>query len=43
MLATLAVDMAYRISSCQGMVQILFKLQRVRDGKKYIKQNYEKI
>jgi hypothetical protein len=43
MLATLAVDMASRISSSQNMVKILFKLQRVRDGKKYIKQNYDKV
>ena len=43
MLATLAVDMTFRSGSYKDMLKILMKLERVRDAKKYIKQNYEKI
>ena len=39
-LATLAVDMTYRSGSVQDMIKILMKLERVRDAKKLIKQNY---
>lgn len=42
-MATLAVDMTYRSGTQKEMVKLLMKLDRVRDAKKYIKQNYDKI
>ncbi len=43
MLGTLAVDITFRSGTHKDMVKILMKLERVRDAKKYIKQNYDKI
>ena len=42
-LGTLAVDMTFRSGSCKDMLKILMKLERVRDAKKWIKQNYDKV
>ena len=43
MLGTLAVDMAFRSGSYKDMLKLMMKLERVRDAKKYIKQNFDKI
>jgi hypothetical protein len=43
MLATLAVDMTFRSGTQADTARILMKLERVRDAKKYIKQNYSNM
>ncbi len=42
-LCTLAVDMTFRSGSFKDMLKILMKVERVRDAKKFIKQNYDKL
>lgn len=43
MLGTLAVDITFRLGTPRDMVKILMKLDRVRDAKKFIRVNYDKI
>lgn len=43
MLGTLAVDITFRSGTPRDMVKILMKLDRVRDAKKFIRVNYDKI
>lgn len=43
MLGTLAVDITFRSGTPKDMVKILMKLDRVRDAKKFIRVNYDKI
>lgn len=43
MLGTLAVDMTFRSGSHKEIARILMKFERVRDAKRFIKQNYDKI
>jgi len=43
MLGTLAVDITFRSGTPREMVKILMKLDRVRDAKKFIRVNYDKI
>ncbi len=40
---TLAVDMTFRFAKPKDMVKVLVKFDRLRDAKKYIKQNYDKL
>jgi hypothetical protein len=42
-LATLAIDMTYRSGSCKDMLKLLMKFNRVREAKKHIVLNYEKM
>jgi hypothetical protein len=37
------VDITFRSGTHKDMVKILMKLERIRDAKKYIKQNYDKV
>lgn len=43
MLGTLAVDITFRSGTPRDMIKILMKLDRVRDAKKFIRVNYDKI
>lgn len=42
-LGTLIVDMTFRSGTPRDMIKILMKLDRVRDAKKYILANYDKV
>ncbi len=37
------MDITFRSGTHKDMVKILMKLERIRDAKKYIKQNYDKV
>lgn len=43
MLGTIAVDITFRSGTPRDLVKILMKLDRVRDAKKYIRANFDKI
>lgn len=42
-LGTLSVDITFRSGTPRDMIKILMKLNRVRDAKRFIRVNYEKV